>query len=329
MRTVLVTDEPLVAEHPLAEAFDQTLFLPPPSEVVVANAASIEDTQIARLVAVAMDQLDHLTSRGDEPFCLWIHSRGMAGPWDAPLALRERLVEEDDPPPMTGSEVPHERLPPDVDPDVVFSANCAYAGQVAAFDTCLGLLAESLRDAPVGQQTLFSLMGARGMPLGEHGLLGPVADRLFGETLHVPWLIRLPSGVGATQRSAALVGPCDMAATFFDWLGMPAAGGNPISKSLLPLLRDETQAVHDRLCMAIDRERAIRTPGWFLRMPEDALPELYVKPDDRWEMNEVANRCEPVVEELVAAWDQFATICRSGEDRQPSPLSAVAESGFE
>jgi arylsulfatase A-like enzyme len=156
-----------------------------------------------------------------------------------------------------------------------------------------------------------------------------VADRLFGETLHVPWLIRLPSGVGATQRSAALAGPCDMAATLIDWLGIPAAGGNPISKSLLPLLRDEAQAVHDRLCMVIDGERAIRTPGWFLRMPEDALPELYVKPDDRWEMNEVANRCEPVVEELVAAWDQFATICRSGEDRQPSPLSAVAESGFE
>ena len=34
-------------------------------------------------------------------------------------------------------------------------------------------------------------------------------------------------------------------------------------------------------------------------------PRLYAKPDDRWEVNDVANRCPGVVEELQAAADDF------------------------
>jgi hypothetical protein len=50
----------------------------------------------------------------------------------------------------------------------------------------------------------------------------------------------------------------------------------------------------------------VRTESWFLRTPAAALeggestPELYVKPDDRWDANEVASRCPQEVGELQA-----------------------------
>jgi hypothetical protein len=45
--------------------------------------------------------------------------------------------------------------------------------------------------------------------------------------------------------------------------------------------------------------------------------QLYVKPDDRWEANEVADRCPDVTERLLAALDQLSpgpTIAPAGWD---------------
>jgi hypothetical protein len=45
-------------------------------------------------------------------------------------------------------------------------------------------------------------------------------------------------------------------------------------------------------------ERLIRTRAWQLNVGEST--ELYVKPDDRWEANDVASRCGEVVELMLA-----------------------------
>jgi hypothetical protein len=65
-------------------------------------------------------------------------------------------------------------------------------------------------------------------------------------------------------------------------------------------------------------ERMIRTPAWMLRQlpppisePGEQLPtptvELYAKPDDRWEANEIADRCPEVAERLLAVLDAATT----------------------
>jgi hypothetical protein len=64
-----------------------------------------------------------------------------------------------------------------------------------------------------------------------------------------------------------------------------------------------------------DGSRAIRTPAWMLIQrasdPEQLARtggagdvELYLKPDDRWEANEIADRCPDVVVELLAVLDR-------------------------
>jgi len=54
------------------------------------------------------------------------------------------------------------------------------------------------------------------------------------------------------------------------------------------------------LAVGPDGQRAIRTADWCLRADtssEDA-PELYVRPDDRWETNNVAKLLPEVVKSL-------------------------------
>ena len=45
----------------------------------------------------------------------------------------------------------------------------------------------------------------------------------------------------------------------------------------------------------------MRTPAWFFRHPNivDTERELYLKPDDRWEVNNVAERCDDVVQAMA------------------------------
>jgi hypothetical protein len=70
-------------------------------------------------------------------------------------------------------------------------------------------------------------------------------------------------------------------------------------------------AMRDRLCMSgDDRRRAIRTPAWFLR--DGDAPELFAKPDDRWEVNNVASRCGEVVECLQDALARYALALSAG-----------------
>jgi hypothetical protein len=54
---------------------------------------------------------------------------------------------------------------------------------------------------------------------------------------------------------------------------------------------EEPAAVHQTLHIG----KALLTPDWFLT----ETGELYAKPDDRWETNNVAARCQHIVEELT------------------------------
>ena len=66
----------------------------------------------------------------------------------------------------------------------------------------------------------------------------------------------------------------------------------------------------DRLCLVAGAERAIRTPAWHFRGGDE--PELFAKPDDRWEVNNVATRCPDVVEGLQEALRQYEGAISAG-----------------
>lgn len=306
--TTLVTDDKQVGRLRGAEDFDERVGVEANSADAPADDES--ETGLGRFFATAAECLQNARP----PFFLWLHSRGMGGPWDAPLTLRNQYVDEEDPLPPRFTAVPSLRLPEDPDPDKVLGFAQAYAGQISLLDICLDALIDPLREGPLAHNTLLVLLGARGFPLGEHGHVGPWDDALHNETVQVPWLMRFPGGEQKLGRSQALVEPADLPGTVLDWccIDRDQWPGHESSKnrgrSLLPMIRGETVAWRDHIAI-VSRTgaHAIRTPAWHLmlaaadaeRPQAPSRLELYAKPSDRWEVNEVADRCPEIAAGLA------------------------------
>jgi arylsulfatase A-like enzyme len=319
--TVLMSDDPQITRHPLAVDFDEVIEIDPPWQPQIAG--DIEQTHFARCFVQMIEWLEEVR----EPFLLWCHLGGLGTTWDAPLRFRESYCEEGDPPPPVSADVPEQMLPVDHDPDLRLGITQSYAGQVTLLDTCLGAMLEFLDGQSVSRETLLSLSSARGFPLGEHRRVGACDDALYGELVAVPWMLRFPDAAGAAVRSQSLVEPSDLGATLLDWWHVGGAPASPTARSLLPTEYENADALRERLGIAAGAERAIRTPAWFLRAGDE--PELFAKPDDRWEVNDVASRCPEVVEGLQDALRQYEQALAAGSVSKLPPLSDVLLNGLE
>jgi hypothetical protein len=313
LHSLFITDDPALAAHPLAASFGRQVVVEQPP----ASAAAREpgETGALRLVEAALAELMQLR----EPFLLWIHCRGMAGPWDAPLPMRQQFADEDDPQPPEFVAPPERILPADYDPDELLGLVHAYAGQVALTNLALGLLLAALDEHPLRDETLLAVTSPRGYPLGEHLRVGPCDEALYGELLHVPLLVRLPDRRGALARSQQIVQPHDLYAALAEACGWSAdANSNLLAEIDGRLLYPRQIALSTAA-----GQRAIRTPAWFLRESQaDGAPayELFAKPDDRFEANEIASRCQDAVELLAAMLDQPPAESAGEPLAQVSPL---------
>ncbi|MEE8451581.1 MAG: sulfatase-like hydrolase/transferase [Thermoguttaceae bacterium] len=322
VETALLTDDPAVAEHPSAADFDELIEIDRPWEAQ--GVDRIEQTHLAKCFVRAIDFLESAR----QPLLLWCHMAGLGTTWDAPLEFRQTYAEEGDPDPPTSAEVPDRRLAAGYDPDELLGITQSYAGQVSLLDTCLGAFLEFFESSPLRDDTMLVLTSPRGFPLGEHGRVGPCDGALYGELVHVPLMIRLPDGLGAAARSQALVGPTDLWATLLEVCGVTQPPPSPEAGSLMPILRQETDMLRDRFCILGEGpDRAIRTPAWALRTA--APPELFAKPDDRWEVNDVADRCDAVVQDLSNALAQYEQAIRADEVVSLPPLGQILLDGFE
>jgi arylsulfatase A-like enzyme len=311
----LITDEPVVFEMANSTGFAEKSLHGAESPKSLAVEAA--ETQMARVLRTARDWLD----QAREPFCLWVHLQGMAAPWNAPWEYRASYAEEEDPRPPTFIEVPKRQLRANYDPDELLGIHQAYAGQVSLLDDSLEPICDWLATDRRAASTLFCFVSARGFPLGEHLRVGAYDEALYNETLQVPWFMRFPDGLGRLERTQALVRPSDLPAAILDWLGLNL-DSQSIRGGLLDLIRGQTHAWRDCLRFAISTEQAIRTPAWYLRVPAAGLPELYAKPSDRWEVNEVAKLLPDVVAALQSV---LATEAHSPDCREPLPELLTAQ----
>ena len=182
-----------------------------------------------------------------------------------------------------------------------------YAAAVTWFDAQLGAIIDDLESAGELEQTLVCVTANAGLPLGEHGAIGQPRAWLHEECVHVPLLMRFPRQEHAGLRLAALTQPLDLLPTFQALLGQSIAA-TP-GHDLLPLLRAETDAVRPYACSALQigdsSEWALRTSQWALLLPttvpegdEPRDSQLYVKPADRWEVNDVRQQNQELAEGL-------------------------------
>ncbi len=137
---------------------------------------------------------------------------------------------------------------------------------------------------------------------------------LYEELIHTPLLIRMPGGKFGGGRHQALVQTVDLLPTILGAFGVrPADDHQPIhGHDLLPLVRGEQTKVRDYACLGMDVEEfAIRTHLWHLILPlvsdpeEPRSTELYRKPEDRWDQNNVVEQHPEVADQLELALRRF------------------------
>ena len=297
VRTTLAADDSaqstqLIKQFEIASAFDRHVEIPinEPTRL----ATSISDAYLTQYFAQAVELVAGIQA-GD---LIWLHCQGLAGPWDAPYSLRQHLADEEDPDPPKFLRLPESTFDAaQDDPDLILGYQQSCLAQVMMLDQLLGLLLDELPD-----ETLFCLTSTRGIPLGEHSVVGS-AQTLYQEVTHVPLFIRTPeTAANFGSRSQRLVHPQIIRDVLIEWfatgqqqLDFKNDWMNPIDHD-----RDE-QAV---FCAELDAEKqivtaAIQTRDW--KYIRDCHPdgqsdqsksrsELYSKPDDRWEINNVADR---------------------------------------
>jgi arylsulfatase A-like enzyme len=312
VHTTLVTDEAHFNPLMPAEDFNQCV-------QIASNRSwrptAVSDTSLARLLITACKAIE---AAKVGPQLVWVHARGMYGPWDAPLELQQRLLEGEDHSPMVSLAPPDFRVTENDDPDTAFRCGTAYAAQVMVLDNCWEAIMEAVRGR-TDDPWLIVLMGVRGFPLGEHGRIGGADHRLYVEQMHVPWLIQFPDGQGGLERCGDLVSLLDLFPTLADWMrGCEVTSGQPFDgNSVTSFLQGGIASSRDALILGSSSANCgIRTPEWsfrFSRSGDVDIRELFVKPDDRWEANDIAALCPDVVEELTARLESALTEFQAGK----------------
>jgi hypothetical protein len=283
-----------------------------------APAADAAATNLARLAAAAGAAL-----AAGRHALVWIHAASLGVAWDAPVECREAYVDPEDPPPYAAAAVPELRVDADTDPDLVVGVRQAFAGQLTHLDSRLG----PLFAAASGWHVLVA--GVRGLGLGLHGRVGTAALAPYGELMHLPAIFADAAGRMGGQRFGGLVVPADLGATLRILRGLPvpapAVDAPWQGQSLAGLLADWSAPTRDRVVVATRHGTAIVTPGWHLVAEAGRPPRLYHKPDDYFELCDVADRCPAVLEELapLAAAGAAGDIRRSWS----APLSAATGGG--
>jgi arylsulfatase A-like enzyme len=254
-----------------------------------------------------------------ERVLLWIDLPSLLPPWqvradfldlyfpsEPEAGEDESETVRDDAPLVSWSEA----LPPVVagdDEETLLRLRRTYAAVVSHFDAQLRPFLESLEENDAATPWLVAVTAPFGLPLGDHGIAGMHRPWLHNELIHVPLVIRLPGAAEAGRRVLGLTQTIDLPVTLLEAFGVriPTTTG----RSLLSLCRgevemDRTEAIST--VRATDAEEwAIHTSCWAFLLPVTVPPDdphrgpqLYVKPEDRFEVNNVAQHHVEVVEEL-------------------------------
>lgn len=286
VETNLFTDEPILADFELANQFDR---------VVLNDASPVEsaahdpsETGLAEFFATAIEKMA-LINPGE---FLWVHSTGLNGYWDAPYEMRQQFAEDEDPDPPRFVKPPSQFFPPgELEPDTRLGFQQACAAQVILMDQFLGILLDHLENLPRFKQPLLIVTSPRGFPLGTGGHVGQAEQSLFDDSIHVPVFVRWPDGRHAMSRHQSLCYSRCVADFVLEWFQADSIDLGWLNNPL----PDREQ---EYLFSATDGKTSLRTHGWKY-LDDGKKQQLFVKPDDRWEMNDVLRKCRLIGEELA------------------------------
>ncbi len=165
----------------------------------------------------------------------------------------------------------------------------SFAAVVTQFDAELGWLFERFREFELDASADWLVTSDFGYPMGEHGIIGPFRPWLHEEFVHLPLLLRRAGGRDAGRRIEGITQPGD----------------------LLTILRCEALPLREVAVTTLEKnggqEIARRTFTEAILLPlqvpegdDPREPQYFLKPDDRWEVNDVRSQFLDQAEEWEA-----------------------------
>ncbi|MGI9453637.1 MAG: hypothetical protein ACR2NE_03640 [Pirellulales bacterium] len=269
---------------------------------------------------------------------LWVHLGSLGVSWDAPQVWRDGFFDEDDPPPGPAAEIPQFAVTEETDPDQVSAVRQIFAGELAHLDDWLGRLVATVSGR--WQRFGMLLLGLRGIPLGLHGQVGTASGEPapYTELTHVPAILVDPADRQASQRYGGLLMPVDLGATVGELIagtgdsttqreraeGTSAEVGQSIGRLLEGDAGLWRSGVRDRVYSVGGGGHALTVAGWSLVQPLDGPAKLFLKPDDYFDLSDVADRSRDVSKVLADCLNALVHR-RSKADTEPLPAVLVDE----
>jgi arylsulfatase A-like enzyme len=252
----------------------------------------------------------------DKPHSLlWIETDRLLPPWEVSEDLFEQYIDVFEELLLNEPEDQDEYLywpDPATGPwpeNQIADLQRTFAAVITAFDDDLGSFLDVLRTH--ANDSLWLFTSGFGYPLTERGYVGLHRPWLHEELVHIPLIVRLPQAEQAGRRVNILTQPIDLLPTLFEAFGLPIPDVD--GKSLWQHCQKLRGPVRDYavagLTVGEATEVMLRTVDehflWPLRIPEGDPArgqQYFLKPDDRWEVNDLRQhhleRCEELEHEL-------------------------------
>jgi arylsulfatase A-like enzyme len=249
---------------------------------------------------------------------LWLDLGGLLPPWEFADEAAELYFdppsEADNAPNDDESSPWHGLLPERVEAgdDALFlRLQRTFAAAVSTVDSHIGILDASLNKLNLAHEATLMVTSGHGLPLGEHTLVGSNLHALHEELVHVPLILRLPDNAHAGLRIGAFTQSVDLSPTIREFFQLPATEMD--GRSLIPLLSGTQDSVRPFAVSGWPKPDAMH---WAIRTPKRAClvthptagertARLYIKPDDRCEVNDMAQHFADDVAEMESTLQPF------------------------
>lgn len=278
---------------------------------MVSNGKSIEAAKQEIYAEVLGNFRAFMKDRNpDQPFCYWFGPTNVHRKWVKGSGKQLWNIEPDS---LKGKMPPYLPDVPEVRQDLA-----DYFGEVAAWDTAIGLLINELKESKDLENTLVVISGDHGAPGFPHGKCN-----LYGFGTGVSLAIQGP-GVTGGRVVDDFINLTDLAPTFLEAADV-AVPENMTGRSLWPVLRSEKsgQVDPDRTWVVTGRERHVENArADFTPYPQRAIQTadyLFIinfRPD-RWPLGDpyrLDGDNEPTVDEL----ENVTRVSHPDEDAGPT-----------
>ena len=222
--------------------------------------------------------------RRNQPFFLVVDTFDPHEPWDPPRYYIDRYD-----PDYEGDELFEPAYEPAgyATPREIQHMRAMYAGEVSFVDRWIGYLLEGVKQMDLWDETAIIFTTDHGFYHGEHGLIGKVhLDRdgtiirryaLYDTLIRIPLIIKAPEAKPNSVCNALCQTP-DLTPTILELAGVKVPETMQ-GKSLLPLLRNETEGFRDAVISSYTylQDRDVRAPTTFR-----TKDWLYIYGGDEW-----------------------------------------------